>query len=209
MSRGPAYDAKENGGGASPEEQRGRARHRAASPLAQAQARQQQQHAGAGDGGSGSSVLDRVPALGSRARAHARSPVSSAGRISLAPGSGPSHPANRSRSRSVAPSLPIPIAGAATGRRAAFRRAEMAAMGDGSPDPAGRLRPLPEGTRLPPPPPLTDEELERARTLGAQAVPPYPLRSPSPASRRRSGPRTHAEYMREVEERAAEYNAWF
>lgn len=75
-------------------------------------------------------------------------------------------------------------------------------------DPAGRLRQLPAGTRLPPPPPLTEEQLERARTLGAQPLPPYPRRSPSPASRPVYGPMTHAEYMRGVVERAEEYRAF-
>ncbi|GKT40303.1 uncharacterized protein ColSpa_00484 [Colletotrichum spaethianum] len=77
-----------------------------------------------------------------------------------------------------------------------------------SQDPAGRLRQLPLGTRLPSPPPLTEEQLERARTLGAQPLPPYPRRPLSPASLPVYGPMTYAEHMRSVEERAAEYRAF-
>ncbi|OHE92266.1 hypothetical protein CORC01_12435 [Colletotrichum orchidophilum] len=75
-------------------------------------------------------------------------------------------------------------------------------------DPAGRLRQLPLGTRLPSPVPLTEEELHRARTLGAQPLPPYPRRSPSPRSRPVFGPITYAEYMRRVIERAEEYRVF-
>ncbi|KAK1982127.1 hypothetical protein LZ30DRAFT_688681 [Colletotrichum cereale] len=75
-------------------------------------------------------------------------------------------------------------------------------------DPAGRLLQLPAGTRLPSPPPLTEEQLERARTLGAQPMLPYPRRPLSPGSLPVYGPITYAEYMRRIEERASEYRAF-
>ncbi|WDK19192.1 hypothetical protein CGRA01v4_10479 [Colletotrichum graminicola] len=176
------------------------------------------------------------------------SPTASSGRVSPDADPGGLFAAapsiHRSRSRSVVPSLPIPIPGAAGSRRAAFRSAELAERLEGprrwtvsnvsraggfSPaelsaqatrlhrgigvgpswlDPAGRLHQLPAGTRLPSPPPLTEEQLERARTLGAQPVPPYPLRPLSPGSMPVYGPITYAEYMRRVEERANEYRAF-
>lgn len=69
-----------------------------------------------------------------------------------------------------------------------------------SKDPAGRLRALPHGARLPPPPSLTEEDLARARALS----PAYP-RGPSPPP---PPPQTEDEYMRGVEERANEYHAF-
>ncbi|KAL0936298.1 uncharacterized protein CTRU02_208513 [Colletotrichum truncatum] len=87
----------------------------------------------------------------------------------------------------------------------ATRLYEGIGVGRGWIDPAGRLRSLPYGTRLPPPPPLTEEALARAR---APANPVYPRRSPSPTSRPVSGPQTYAEYMRGVEERANEYRVF-
>ncbi|KDN70826.1 hypothetical protein CSUB01_08899 [Colletotrichum sublineola] len=119
MSRGPAYDAKvgilnsqsprikqltwvqESDSSPSSSEQRGRARLRGDGNLSLAQ--HQQQHATVG------------------------SSTPSSGRLS--PEANPGGPlatspfAHRSRSRSVAPSLPIPIPGAAGSRRAAFRSA--------------------------------------------------------------------------------------
>ncbi|KAK1585705.1 uncharacterized protein LY79DRAFT_264718 [Colletotrichum navitas] len=123
MSRGPAYDAevhilnphspqtkyltwvRQDDDGSSSEE-RGRPRLRGDGNLALAQQQQQQQQTAAG------------------------SPAASFGRVSpdVDPGglfvAAPS--IHRSRSRSVAPSLPIPIPGAAGSRRAAFRSAELA-----------------------------------------------------------------------------------
>ncbi|KAK1450037.1 hypothetical protein CMEL01_07373 [Colletotrichum melonis] len=63
-------------------------------------------------------------------------------------------------------------------------------------DPAGRLRQLPYGTRLPSPVPLTEEEIDRARNSGAGPLIPYPRRSPSPGSRPVSGPITYQEHLR-------------
>ncbi|KAF6828639.1 hypothetical protein CPLU01_08408 [Colletotrichum plurivorum] len=74
-------------------------------------------------------------------------------------------------------------------------------------DPAGRLRSLPYGTRLPPPPPLDEEIMARARTAG-QVVPPYPMRPLSPSRLPVFGPQTYAEYMAQVEEDNAWYNVW-
>ncbi|KAK2032001.1 hypothetical protein LX32DRAFT_691270 [Colletotrichum zoysiae] len=204
MSRGPAYDANQDNGGSSSEE-RGRARLRGDGNLALTLAlRQQPQH---------QTVVASSTA----------SFTASSGRVS--PGADPggllaAPSIHRSRSRSVAPSLPIPIPGAAGSRRAAFRSAALAERlaadsdnsgtdsRDASPDPAGRLHQLPAGTRLPPPPPLTEEQLERARTLGAQPNPPYPLRPPSPGSLPVFGPITYAEYMRRLEQRANEYRVF-
>ncbi|UQC86574.1 uncharacterized protein CLUP02_12076 [Colletotrichum lupini] len=63
-------------------------------------------------------------------------------------------------------------------------------------DPAGRLRQLPYGTRLPSPVPLTEEEIDRARNSGAGPLIPYPRRSPSPGSRPVFGPITYQEHLR-------------
>ncbi|KXH62383.1 hypothetical protein CSAL01_00546 [Colletotrichum salicis] len=138
-----------------------------------------------------------------------------------------------SSSKDDAPTtMPMEIPGAATGRRAAFRRAEAARRASEGPrrwtvsrpggfsaeemsaeatrrrrgvgtdpswiDPAGRLRQLPPGTRLPSPVPLTEEELSRARNSGAGPPIPYPRRSPSPGSRPIFGPITEEEHNRRV-----------
>ncbi|KXH47774.1 hypothetical protein CNYM01_06051 [Colletotrichum nymphaeae SA-01] len=63
-------------------------------------------------------------------------------------------------------------------------------------DPAGRLRQLPYGTRLPSPVPLTEEEIDRARNSGAGPLIPYSRRSPSPGSRPVFGPLTYEEHLR-------------
>ncbi|KAI8272672.1 hypothetical protein K4K56_002269 [Colletotrichum sp. SAR 10_98] len=82
----------------------------------------------------------------------------------------------------------------------ATRLRERIGVGRGWVDPAGRLRALPHGARLPPPPSLTEEDLARARALS----PAYP-RGPSPPP---APPQTEEEYMRGVEERANEYHAF-
>ncbi|KAF5494785.1 hypothetical protein CGCS363_v009812 [Colletotrichum siamense] len=82
----------------------------------------------------------------------------------------------------------------------ATRLRERIGVGRGWVDPAGRLRALPHGARLPPPPTLTEEDLARARALS----PAYP-RGPSPPP---PPPQTEEEYMRGVEERANEYHAF-
>ncbi|KAI8151091.1 hypothetical protein K4K49_001502, partial [Colletotrichum sp. SAR 10_70] len=82
----------------------------------------------------------------------------------------------------------------------ATRLRERIGVGRGWVDPAGRLRALPHGARLPPPPSLTEEDLARARALS----PAYP-RGPSPPP---PPPQTEEEYMRGVEERANEYHAF-
>ncbi|KAJ0312140.1 hypothetical protein COL516b_001209 [Colletotrichum fioriniae] len=122
-------------------------------------------------------------------------------------------------SSSSSTTAPIDIPGAATDRSAAFRRAEAARRASGGGhdsgsddtwgdslagigtdpswiDPAGRLRQLPHGTRLPSPVPLTEEEIDRARNSGAGPLIPYPRRSPSPGSRPVFGPITYQEHLR-------------
>ncbi|KAF9876637.1 hypothetical protein CkaCkLH20_06045 [Colletotrichum karsti] len=74
----------------------------------------------------------------------------------------------------------------------AVRLHEGIGTGRGWTDPAGRLRSLPHGTRLPAPPPLTEEMLARAR---APANPGYPSRgSPSPPRRRQTLEEIHEEH---------------
>ncbi|KAK2772606.1 hypothetical protein CKAH01_13902 [Colletotrichum kahawae] len=82
----------------------------------------------------------------------------------------------------------------------ATRLRERIGVGRGWVDPAGRLRALPHGARLPPPPSLTEEDLARARALS----PAYPRGTPPPPP----PPQTEEEYMRGVEERANEYHAF-
>ncbi|KAE9575157.1 hypothetical protein CGMCC3_g8598 [Colletotrichum fructicola] len=174
MSRGPAYDAPAaNDGQASPSpslEERGRRRARAATTPIPAS-----------PSSSSSAALPvgpLSPAVNARARV-----LASEGRRRAT--SDTSRPGGYSAEELSAQ---------------ATRLRERIGVGRGWVDPAGRLRALPHGARLPPPPSLTEEDLARARALS----PTYP-RGPSPPP---PPPQTEEEYMRGVEERANEYHAF-
>ncbi|GKT40302.1 uncharacterized protein ColSpa_00483 [Colletotrichum spaethianum] len=131
MSRGLAYDGEDIG--TSAEEERGRTRLRAVDIQTLAPQQQQQQ----------------APATRASVHTLTASPASSFVHLSLATGNDPALGADdtihRSRSRSAAPSLPIPIPGAVGSRRVAFHSAERAAAEDdsgndsGGRSPAGRI----------------------------------------------------------------------